>query len=525
MKRKSRRLYGVSGGRVGGRPGLPQGRVVIKTPKLPDLRRGNKPNFDDWIKNVNDGIDKYHQGKAVLDRANAAVDEVKLHIKKGLKTNEKQGFKIGPSPTSATDGGSPLAAHVVSNSSRKMTLANVSDDRLVHKTVYETGTKSSKSVMAAKKTNGSGYLVIADSKKEVKDLEGRNILTQGSGFNQTQFHIPPTKSQVPIEYIKSLCNGNGYLDQEESFEERRVISNVVNIKQQYMIKNQSSSGPMTFTIHLVKIKHYKLIGSTMNSLFLNMFYSSTEWDELGGELLDTPGGNNFTLLKKGFVPKYLQHAGLIRAGDEDMLASSVQVSNKLNLSSSSNFRTGVEVVESFSKTIAPGDYWNFSHIHHCGSGIDLNELFRVSNGGDTGLAVGIPSDDTDSKLPFTYGVIFECRGKMSEAYHIPATDSINTYLGTGPTSYMYEFKTSAYFAARDGSTDVEGPSTRIYEQDETITKFGARNESREFFVEPFNIASTVLDPALEASVGKAYFATSSSTNTNATQYEGVRNPG
>lgn len=507
MKRnKKRKLFTTT---MGGR--------AIKIPKYDGGPVAGGRVGGDFVQTFNkykDMIDAVSQG---ADSAHRLYKDIQGEIDGRLKSNVTSGFTVTYQPSDATSGDTPIAPASVTNSQSKVSLANVSDDRCIHKTVYETGVRSTSAVLTAKKVGGSAYRVLVDSKIDVSSLIDRNILTQGSGFNQKQYHVPPIKAQVATKYIKDLVNLDATL-LSERFAAGTVYSNVMSIKQQFMIKNNSFSMPMDFTIHLVKIKNNAYSPISLNSMFARAFYDADDFS--GGNEID------FTTAKRGFVPKYLQHTGLDQAGDGDMQSSSVQVSNKMtSLKSSSSMRAGLDFVESFKKTIAPGDYWNFSHIHNCGAGIDLRMVYRSANVINEASQTAFGLRDAQDQQPFTFGVIFETKGKMSEAFSIPAENSINTYLGTSPTYYMYEFKVSAYFSPDASVQEAKVPSTRIYETDSTLSLGGFRNETREYFVTPDNISPNILDASLAGSVGRTFIPMATSTVASAQQYEGIRDPG
>jgi len=403
-------------------------------------------------------------------------------------------------------------------------LANASDDRVVHKTNYHSGLRASKAVMMAKKMNGSGYRVLADSMIDVVSVADRNIMTQGSGFNQKQYHIPPIQSQVPVRQIKDLIGYDLNVTQDtQNFS--RAYSDVINVKQQYMIKNSSLSLPLTLTIHLVKFKDRSVAQTSLNSIFVRTFYNSADWA--------SGGGDDYTLVRKGYVPKYLQHSPVIYTGDGTMQSAAVTVSNKLkSLSYSPNFRFGCNVVESFTKTLPPGDYWNFSHTHHCGSGIDIEAIFRTTNAGVETESLGDNVVGDSENLPFTYGVIFEAKGRTVEAYEVTAGAGLNTYLGSSPTYYSYEYKTSAYFAAAtpdssrgNDNNRVTTPGYRVYQMESALRDFGTLGPNREKFIDQTDIYSTILDQTDTANVGKAFIPMATSVASSAQQYEGLRIPG
>jgi len=502
--KKRRRTFATSGGRVGGKFRAPKFEYTSPNPNFP------VPTFEKW-KDLVETISDPEKA------ANALHAKIAKELDDKLSTKPKLSITISLNPSDNTNSDEPLVPTYVTNGQKKIALANNSDDRIVHKTVYVTGKSPSSGVLAAKKQNGTGYRVLADSLTYVRDATDRNILTQGSGFNQKQYHIPPVQAQVPLFLIKNLIGIDRTVVQD-SFEFSRAFSNVINIKQQFMIKNSSPSLPMIFTIHLVKIKDKYVGPISLNSVFNRTFYDAADWAE---------GGNiSFLTTKKGLVPKYLQHTFLNQPGSELMRNSSVAVSNKLkSLNMSSNFRTGCDIVESFSKEIPPGDYWNFSHVHKCGTGIDFESIMRSTNAvtSEDDLAYGYEDQQFQ---PFTYGVIFEVRGKTAEAFQVVDGPSMNTYLGSSPTFYSYEYKTSAYFAAEGiaDTNNIQSPSTRTYESSYTLYDGPDLNENREIFVNQENISGSVL-ALIEDNVGKAYVPMSTSTVTSTQTHEGGPNPG
>lgn len=476
--------------------------------------------FDNW-EEISGALNDPEQAKEKLQAL------ITNKLKQGLKANTKVGISIVEKPTEFTGGEEPTAPAHVENTSKRVSLANVSDDRTVHKTSYHTGLKPSRALRDAVRENGGVNRVLSNSMITYSTVASRNILTQGSGFNQKQYHVPSIRFQVPITFVKDLIGYNLGLAQDSN-DFSRAFSNVLNIKQQFMIKNTSLNLPMEFTIHLVKIKDRTAAAASLNSLLVRTFYDQVDWAEGGGD--DFSAGAQ----KKGLVPKYYQHSPLVFEGLGIDQAGSVQVSNKMkSLNYSANFRVAAKIVESFTKTIPPGDYWNFSHTHHCGSGIDLEAIFRQTDDG-----FGTPSEgslgfgmDEAQFIPFHYGVIFEVKGKMAEAYEIPELNAVNTYLGTSPTYYAYESKTSAYFASatplanNNDNNFVATPGYRVYQSSDRLMSYGAVSTVREKFIDQSNLSSSILDPASAGSVGLAYVPMASSVVTSAVQHEGVRVPG
>lgn len=468
------------------------------------------------FKDYDDIADHMDTAAGILDTADQLHNDYVKPMRVGFTTKSKTKIGLTYNPSAHTNGDEKIIPAFVENSQSKHVLANADDDRAIHKTVYHTGKKPSSAVLTAKKANGSGYRLLTDSIVDVIAADERNILTQRVGFNQKQYHAPPIRAQVPVYLIKDLI-GWDQLDTAEMYSPRSVMSDVINIKQQFMIKNTAAHFPMKFTIHLVKLTNLDYSGQSLNSLLFKTFYNASAGADL----------DDYSEQNVGMIPKYLQHDLMQLEGSGDMQSSRVLVSNKLrSLNKSSNFRSGAEIVESFSKVIPPGDFWNFSHIHHCGSGIDLTSLYRSSSreeGEEPDLAYGIREDQ--SRYPFHLGIIFECQGKTAEAYSVPAEGIVNTYIGSSPCSYAYEYKTAAYFAAKanDGN-NITTPNTRTYEQDYALEYFGGKSDAREKYFLPTELSSSVLLPTL-ANVGKAYVPMMTSTATSTSLFESTQDPG
>lgn len=506
-KKGRRRLFATSGGGVRKVNVGPDGKITTA-----GRVGGNMPvpTYSDWA-DIASGYAKDPQ-KGAENLANNVINKLKDKLESNIKG--KGNFTITFNPSDFSNNEDPIVPAFVENSKTKHVLANADDDRFVHKTVYHTGNKPTKAVLAAKKMNGSGYRVLTDSMIEYTTPEARNILTQRVGFNQKQYHIPPIASQLPMYLVKDLISYNKFVATEIK-DAITTFSNVINIKQQFMIKNTSANFPMKFTIHLVKLKNTDYAPQSLNSLFVRTFYG--EDDDL----------EDFATNKTGLVPKWLQHDPCVYEGGGNAQSARVLVSNKLtSLNKSSSFRAGAQLVESFSKVIPPGDFWNFSHVHHCGSGIDMQAIWRSTNASPSeaiDTAFGIQGDQ--AQMPFHYGIIFECQGKTAEAYSIPAENIVNSYIGSSPCNYSYEFKTSAYFAA-DALTvnNVQTPSTRIYEQSSSVNPFGQENDTREKFFLPTELSSNILTP-IAANVGKAYVPMMSTSLISATSFEAGQDPG
>lgn len=437
-----------------------------------------------------------------------------LNQKLDSKTN---GRTLVDAPNEVTGGSSPVAAASVVNSLGRMQLANASDDRVIHKTKYESGYPLTPRMKRLLKDNGGTYKVLADSRIEQKGFLGRNFLTQNSGFNTKRFHCPPVRAQVPYYLIRDLCFQNTLSDLTPTYADTRVRSAVAKIKQQFLIKNQSTSLPLEFKIHLIKVVDTSMINvvdpnfHTFTDLFSRCFTSP---EPIGTSLA-------------GRVPTWYIATDFEVAGTGEEKHFNIDTLTALkSLDSSVIFRQGLEIVETFQKTLAPGDFWNFSHTHTTGNGIDMDVLARcVSPLAEvTQPSTQINNIVLKNNFPFTYGVVFEAKGKMGELYYVPAVNQIDTYLGATPTAWSYEYKASAYYVT-DPSFTTSNPNALVPYQIEDTSADSIRRAStqlgeRPFFLPFTAISGAVLDETSAGSVGRGYVPMSTSTAPSPRVYEG-----
>lgn len=452
---------------------------------------------------------------ALADKAWETVNK-ELNQRLDSKTN---GRTLVDAPTEATGPSSPIAAASVVNSKTKMVLANSSDDRVVHKTNYQSGYPLSSAMKRLLKQNGGTYEVIADSKISFRTVQERNVLTQGNGFNQKRYHMPPLASQLTWGQVRNLCFGSTYGDTPNVFADVIKMSAVAKLKQQYLIKNQSVGLPLDMTIHLLKVTDYSLANSVdpdlqnVTGLFARAFINPEEIAILEGRIPRYYMAENFNY-SDGVVSQGTRHQN-----------ADVLTNTKLNYSGF--FKQSFEIVESFRKVIPPGDFWNFSHTHVTGNGIDMKQVSRQVLPPE--LALGSSQMGQiiyKNEFPFTYAVLFETKGKMGEIYYVPSLGNLDTYLGTTATAWSYEFKTSAYYVTDPTLTDTgiaRVPAVIQTVSQSALSPLAGEGASpiRPFNLAFNNIANSQLDEASGASVGRGYIPMTSSAVPSSRLFEGA----
>lgn len=376
----------------------------------------------------------------------AKPTSINNQIKVGLTTKYAKQKGIAKKVDSGSNPGTFVMPTTIKNFRKNgPVLANIDGPRQVFTTVYETGFKPSKTVLQSAAENGVAVKTVSDSKIELRTSELRNALTQGFGFNEKQYHVPNTKSLLPRTSVRNILFGDTLLEDNLNFD-RDVLHYVMNLKQQFMIKNQSTNLAIDFTVHLVEINETSLIEETFPQTFANCFYDLDQFTTDPAEPLQGK-------IPLWYQSQYLGYENNFLESDPLDLSCSVACSSKLKSlrKASANFREAFTIVESFSHLLKPGEYWNFSHIHNCGAGIDGEGIMNYNRPYDEdGNPITGQAYDP-SRLPFTYGIIFETKGRMCEAQVVVESTvadggyEVDTYLGTSPGQYMYEFKTSVNF--------------------------------------------------------------------------------
>jgi len=478
-KRKKRKLFGIirphtnlkkisSGGRVGGgsfktAPSISYTKKDRAVPILSTVLHKSHPgdtNITELInkaKNVTKTLKKYSsRNKAIVNttnttnvkhnlkrkpirvplkrlrvRQNVTASDVNREYKKDLNTKSKNDSSITENPGSGTNPDAPSIPRTIRNrQSKQQVLLNKGDSQHIEHTTYETGFRPSKANLILAKQHGVEVKTLTDSKIDFRTSLLRNSLTNGSGFNVRGFHIPCARAQLPWVDVRGSVLGSTVEARRVLSSDERQSASVLNLKQQFLIKNNSVPFPMEFKIHVVKLK--------------KSAYDPNALAKMIEDVVPTPielGANTNSV---GKIPNWFMLGGLA----QEAVASDLTVSSNFatsikirDLGISSNFRAMFDVCETFQKTIEPGDYWSFTHIHNCGSGIDLQLLSSFGTGGP-GTSPAFGTDASIGLTPYTYGFIFESKGKMCEAFFVQDATNLDSYIGASPTFWSYEFKST-----------------------------------------------------------------------------------
>lgn len=413
--------------------------------------------------------------------------------KKLADTLPSKGKAKGVAPSNGLDSRQVIPTSVITNQ-RRFSMANDTESRVIHKTVYTTGFNPSKAIRDAARENGTGYTGLFDSKMQVREVSERNALTQGAGFNSKHLHVPPARAQLPRQSIEELL-AQGYSTPDSntttgtvSQNRQTVLASVIRLKRQFMIHNTSAFFPMHFKIVIARFKG--LVSQVTVQNFQSPFFlgalSAAELAVMDAEIADvTPPLPTAITQPPGKVPWIYQHTGIENTlGQVTPFGQNQYVNADFSLKGrgiweSTTFKENYEQIESFEKTIPPGDFWNFSHVHNCGGGIDIAQF---------------ADDNTVHRStlqdPYHSCIWFETKGTLCEGI-LNNTGGRDNYLGTSPTYYTYEFKSSAYFAKEVNQGSLSTPSGQLS---------ATRVHRREFLSDPIRTGNLISNSRREVFV-------------------------
>lgn len=448
-------------------------------------------------------------------------------IAEGLNTTEDGATKQINPDNGSNPGNTVIPASVRNRMTTGPILANSDGRRRIKVTKYTTGFKPTKAVLQLAKANGVQSRVVSDSKIEFQTSSKRNALTMGHGFNEKLYVVPANKSMMTnsdvIYNLFAETRIEAPLEISKTSTIRRTAM-VMNMKKQFMIKNQSSNLALEFKIHLVKMNESAVLGNSLAETLDKSFY--------GPLTFDTAASSSVV---GGTIPFWYQSSPYKYEidGNIDDATFHVACSSKLKSlrRAAPNFREMFTIVETFSHTLKPEEYWNFSHIHNCGSGINIEDLMLYQTEIDNNNT-GLTRNYTTAFHPYVYGVIFETKGKLCEAQVVRDSDAddslieVDTFLGTSPGQYLFEFKNTINFVT--SSEDSEGKlcHIRIDEMQDALYNtdiFSDEMKPVELRLPYLGWKTSLPEPPLAENVGEYIIPFTTQTNSNTDRLVGSDN--
>lgn len=295
----------------------------------------------------------------------------------------------------------------------------------IHKTYVETGRPTTNSIWTAAKSQGIIREVMYDSKiAQNTDAYAfsRNQLDHSSGFNSRNFVIPGPAGYTNLTDIRNVTDTQ-LGDRTSSVREETIIGMLMDSTMEYQFHNQSAFHTMQLKVHLVKEKQSEPVNPPCIKIMADCVNTNIDVQEVQA------------------VPTFYQHSSpeVTLGNSTDADASTmgvVDMSMKgAGLAMSSDFKNNYKIVKTVSKTMGPGDNWNFRHTHFYGGGFDMSSVFNAFFG-STSTRVG------ERFNPTNYFYIFEVCGRDCEGVLHESQDVYETYIGKSPAYYTFECRKS-----------------------------------------------------------------------------------
>lgn len=278
----------------------------------------------------------------------------------------------------------------------------------VYHTKFEYGKPSTGPIRTLARLHGTSKVTYRDTQYDASYggvTAGRNTLSHATGFNRKiilQF--------LRWQYLTDMIFQNYELGPYRTAA-NKVQTNyacVKNMWREIKIMHNSRYVDAKYTIKLYRTNAHNFDSSTS---FTRAFHTTAQLTA-GVQIEDK-------------IPIKFQLSGYQDDGSGN--ATRVWVDPKVSLTNAPEFGQDHELVKSFSKVLSPGDVWCYREKFHCGSGINLDELF---------------SQHQQNLLGYMgYMLVVECQGKPVQACLVEASGFSNeNFIGTAPAYFQLEFK-------------------------------------------------------------------------------------
>lgn len=442
----------------------------------------------------------HHVKKRAFDMAKAASADALHQAAAGITRGFTKGFenstKVGahnvetiPGPTNLS--GTTVSETLVSGAATMRMRSHDNSPAVVHKVKCVTGRPTSKALKILAKTQPVVRTTLFDTK--VQDFAApsvpRGVLTNSSGFNTRQFHIPSRLATVHYSDILNITQASGS-DQRPDGLTQAVYASVLDTTTRFSIHNQSAYFPMKMKIHMVKPLDvnpalYYAVDIQTNCLHANL----------------TSPPPSAAASKK--VPIYYQASTVSATGAGAAAQIHWEHSLKGNgLLDSPYFKNNYKIVKTFTQVIKPTDTMQFSHTHKYGGGVDIYSLLAQNV---QGLEAGF--------LPTSYFYILEtCGAQTGECTFLRSAGVLEPYYGVVPSFYLLEYqKVIRYITTSQSSLDLTDTGVpiapihlRYYSNDPSFLT--PDNNQVEF-----RLLSENIRPSGGVAVGQGYINTTTDT--------------
>lgn len=426
--------------------GIPRGGFIVPS-------RGFGGSFKDYASQYVKGQFRKaagRLGKTTLEEAYQIITDTGLPTSWQVDPTRVIGTIMGAA-SEATGGGKSKQTFIDSESvtigSSTANNGNMSQRR--YNTKFEVGRPSTRPVRNLARLNGTVKESIVDTiSHPLFQLQqpGRRSLGIQAGFNQKALYVPGRQGHIRAGDIWEKYQLSNFFSPQDKLQTSYGMSlklgrvcKIINTGRYFKAK--------------VTIKLYR--SSLVDFDQLNWFSAAiTPQAEITA---GTP--------VEGRIPLRYTFAYPESTAAESRLAL---VDKRASLTHSDTWNENFDFVKSFSKTLAPGELWNYHEIMHLGPGINLNVLKQN---------VGAPDN------PMQYVMVIEAHGLPCVAER--ASGEEENFIGTSPCYIQTEWKTYHEYvnsstipgsvtsdgynqSANDGGTNTARPAIRSFTKRDTL---------------------------------------------------------
>lgn len=221
------------------------------------------------------------------------------------------------------------------------------DNTKIHIVRFNVGRNSTKSVKSAESIHGVTKLQISNSLSECQDLESRKYLSRSFGFNEKSIDFLGTKFYTVVNDYEAIYSIKNY--RLPVYGARVPYGLVKEEFSNVRIRNSNTYHRLKFKINIIKIIDDDLGMSGLYGKVVNELAVKQDFGALPVvyQISDREKTKSFP-----YVRSVLCHYGV-------------------SLKKSSNFLTQAKLVKTFTKTLNPGDTFDFRMTHHMGPGIRI----------------------------------------------------------------------------------------------------------------------------------------------------------
>nr|UOF78165.1 putative capsid protein [Cressdnaviricota sp.] len=326
----------------------------------------------------------------------------------------------------------------------------------------DTGVPTSKSLLDVVKQNGKTSYTLYDSKNSDpldERVLTRQMLTTGTGFEQRGYHAYGRPSYMVYSdiYEKVLNIPGGAYPTQTS--DTRIYASILNTSTRYTVRNQSAFHRVRLKAHLCS---YRSPDVANVSDPLTALANHVGWFDIDSTTSEA---------EKEKIPRYLQLQNqrfeTLSAELNNSATWSVDMSPRgSGIKSSPYFRKNFEIHHTEGIILGPGDFFEFTHRHHYGSGVEVTALMSV--------AANALQNQLESHM--NYFVIWEYVGFPCEITYnreIPGgTNAFEAYIGTSPVILNTEINKMITYAnaergpitVLEGERDIQFCHLRYFEK-------------------------------------------------------------